>query len=75
MEERDAGAASGTSSEAVKSVTWDSDEDDSSSSDDASGAAPSSWRFSDLKISSRTPNRGVEVVFVAVVEECSSWWS
>lgn len=75
MEERDAGAASGTSSETESSAVWDSDDDDSSSSNEkASGAAPSSWRSSDLNMPPRMPLRGV-VVVVATAEACSSWWS
>ena len=42
MDDRDAGAASGTSLGTEKSVLWDSDDDDSSSSDDAPGATMSS---------------------------------
>ena len=70
MDDRDAGAASGTSLGTEKSVLWDSDDDDPSSSDDASGATMSSWRFSDLIMSSRRPLRCAE----AFVEECSLCW-
>ena len=70
MDDRDAGAASGTSLGTEKSVLWDSDDDDSSSSDDAPGATMSSWRFSDLIMSSRRPFGCAE----AFVDECSLCW-